>query len=135
MLFVELAEIYYNTVEFYLDKIAAFTFNLIRCNQERLVLLGMEFWCRLGSEELTRYYYDQQQKSKETNFCKYFFSQYFKELREIVDTFIVKADIQDEDDSWNPSKASCYILVNLVQLINTDSLHVITNEVKGNFII
>mmetsp|Transcript_11901 Transcript_11901/g.12259 ORF Transcript_11901/g.12259 Transcript_11901/m.12259 type:complete len:861 (+) Transcript_11901:22-2604(+) len=127
-LFIELAENYYDTIAFYLDKIAMYTFNLIKCNDERLSLLGFEFWCRLGSEELTRFNIE---KERKISACKYYFQSNFSTLKEVIDKFIVfPQESEDLDDEWNTSKASCYILVILVQVISTESLDVITKEIR-----
>lgn len=95
--------------------------------------MGFEYWCRLGTEELAKF---KQDKEKNTMTCKYFFQKYYKFLREIIDKFIVLDGKQEDlEDDWNTSKASCYLLVILVKVCNTESVDSIINEIKGMFIL
>lgn len=128
-LFIELAENYYDLVQEYLDKISSFTFSLINCNNERLVILSFEFWCRLGNEELVKY---KLEKEKKTTLCKYYLKQNSKVILEIIDKFIVlTSNNEDLEDEWNTSKACCFLLVILVQVCDSQTVETLINEVKG----
>lgn len=128
-LFIELAETYYQTISFYEEFLSNFSFSMINSNDERLCLMGFEYWCRLGSEELTRFTLD---KERNTKTCQFYYQKYYAKLKEVVDRFIVLPnDREDLEDDWNYSKASCYILVILVQVCNLSSVEEIIQDVKG----
>ena len=124
--FIEIAENYYDCIELYLDKISVFTFIMISSKIERLKLMGFEFWCRIGSEELDRFKLKNNKKN-----CKFYFQTYFEKLKNIIDMYIYKYSNDENDDEWNVSKASCYLLVILVQVINQESYEEIINSIKG----
>lgn len=129
--FIELAESYYITISFYEEFLSNFSFSMINSNDERLCLMGFEYWCRLGSEELSRFKSD---KEKNTKTCQYYYQKYFSKLKEVVDRFIVLPnDREDLEDDWNYSKASCYILVLMVQVCNMTSVEEIIQEIKGKY--
>ncbi len=79
-IFIEISENYYDTFELYHDKISSFTFVIIGSNSERLRILGLEFWCRLGTEELERH-----KNNKKHNPCRFYFQAYFSKLKEITE--------------------------------------------------
>lgn len=107
---------------------ADFTFNLIKSNDERLCLMGFEFWCRLGTEELNKLNLD---KERKTQNCKYYFETFYSTLKEIIDKFIVLNSKEDLEDDWNTSKASCFILVILVKVCSSEKVDSISSEIKG----
>ena len=130
--FIELAESYYYTVSFYDEFLSNFSFSMINSNDERLCLMGFEYWCRLGSEELNKLKLDKEKNQKN---CQFYLQKYFGKLKEIVDRFIVPSkDNEDLEDDWNYSKASCYVLVLMVQICNMNSVEEIINEIKGKLI-
>jgi hypothetical protein len=130
--FIELAENYYNVVGLYLDKICPFTFSLMNCNEERLIILGFEFWCRLGNEELNKYKLSQTKNNQ--NLCKYYFQQNSKNILEYIDKYIVlPPGKEDLEDDWNPSKSSCYILVILVQVCEMSVIEGLCEEIRSKF--
>ena len=130
-IFIELAENYYYTIDFFIKEISSFSFVLIGGNVKSLALLGLEFWCRLASEEANKVKNDLEKKLKSS---KGYLQLYFDQLYEIIDKFLVIMD--DDDDEWNVSKASCYLLVLLVKTVNENSLLKITKDVEGkNFLI
>jgi hypothetical protein len=94
--------------------------------------MGFEYWCRLGSEELNKLKLDKEKNQKN---CQFYLQKYFGKLKEIVDRFIVPSkDNEDLEDDWNYSKASCYVLVLMVQICNMTSVEEIINEIKGKLI-
>lgn len=125
-IFIELAENYYYTIDFFIQQISTFTFILIGGNAKSLVLLGLEFWCRLGSEESNKVKTDMEKKLKTS---KGYFQLYFEQLYEIISKFIAVDD--EDDDEWNVSKAACFLLVSLVKTINDVSLRKITKDIEG----
>ena len=111
-IFIEIAEHYYDTFELYHENVASFTFVIIGSNSERLRILGLEFWCRLGTEELERH-----KNSKKNVPCRFYFQAYFIKLKEIIEYLILGKQNEDEEE-WNSSKASSFILSILVQVID-----------------
>lgn len=125
--FIEIAENYYDTVEFYLDQIASFTLLMIQSNNERLRILGFEFWCRLGSEEVER------MKANRKSFpCRFYLQSYFLKLLDVINVFILPKQGDDDDDEWNTSKASCFVLVSLSQVINLQLYETVCNSIREN---
>ena len=124
-IFIEIIENYYDVFEPYHDKMASFVFLMIESQSERLRIMGFEFWCRLGSEELER------SKNRRKNYaCKFYFQAYFEKLKLIIEKFILPKKADEEEDEWNTSKASCYLLVVLVQVINAESFETIVAGIK-----
>jgi len=127
-IFIELAENYYDAIGDYLDKISSFTFSLISCNNEKLVILCFEFWCKLGGEEVSK---QKQEKEKKVSLCKYYLKQAAPQIKEIIDKNIVLPQgKEDLEDDWNTSKASCYLLVLLVQVCDIVIVETLIGEVK-----
>lgn len=125
--FIEVAENYYDCIELYLNKISMFTFNMISTNNQRLKLLGFEFWYRLGSEELERY-----QRISNKKVCKMYFQSYYYKLKELIESYIVSNTKDDIDnDEWNTSKAACSLLIILVQVIKEDNYRELVEVIKG----
>ena len=129
--FIEISENYYDCVEYYLDKISVFTLFMISTKNERLKLLGFEFWYRLGIEELER-----SKMIINKRVCKLYFQSYYYKLKEVIDNNILSSNIDsDNEDEWNSSKASCSLLVILVQVIKEDLFNDLISGIKGKFII
>lgn len=127
--FLEFAENYYDAVGAYLDQISSFIFLMIASRNQKLRLMGLEFWCRLGSEELER----AKNKLRIKNYLsKYYLQLHFSKLFQIIDFLIrPETDIECEDE-WTESKACCYILTILVQVVDTGSFDVMANHIKSN---
>lgn len=125
--FIEIADNYYDIVELYMDKIFRFTYLLISNNNERLKILGFEFWFKLGNEELERV------KSKGRQICKYYFQSQFETLIDIIDKNIVSKLADETEDEWTSSKASRNILVILTQVVNQNSYEQIITTIKSKF--
>ena len=126
---IEIAENYYDTVGFYLDKIAGFTIFLIDSNIERLKILGFEFWCRLGTEEADRV----KHKSINKGHPKYYIQPYFEKLKNIIEKNILPKSTDDLEDDWNSSKASCFILSKIVQVIDNTNFENICLQIRELF--
>lgn len=130
--FLEFAENYYDAVGIYLDRISPFTFLLISSNNQKLRLMGFEFWCRLGTEELDRV----KNKLNLKNYAsKGYLQSSFEKLFAVIDSNILPTSSEDLDDEWTESKACIYILVILVQVIDTKLFSIISNTIVGKPII
>ncbi len=107
---------------------------------ERLALLAFEFWCSLGDEEASRFKNEfthnlsvisgMPTSSTGVKANKKYFSTYYTQLIEIVLLFIGSSE-EDEDDSWNMSKASAYVLHILVQIIDSELMGKILNYIEA----
>lgn len=128
--FLEFAENYYDAVGIYLDRITPFTFLLITSNNEKLRLMGFEFWCRIGTEELDRV----KNKLNLKNYTsKGYLQSNFERLFSVIYSNILPTSSDDHDDEWTESKACIYILVILVQVIDIKNFNLITETIIGKF--
>lgn len=129
--FLEFAENYYDVVDVYLDRITPFTFLLISSNNQKLRLMGFEFWCRLGTEELDR----SRNKLNIRNYTsKGYLQSNFERLFSVIDSNILPINSEDHDDEWNESKACVYILVILVQVVEVKYFSIITEAIVSKYI-
>lgn len=126
--FLELAENYYDTVELYLEQISSFTFLMISSGIQRLRLMGLEFWCRLGNEELERCKNKLRSKSY---YSKYYLQKHFSKLFQIIETLIQPETDNESEDEWTESKASIYILIILVQVVEIGSFEILVSYIKS----
>jgi hypothetical protein len=97
-------------------------------SNEKLCLLGYEFWCSIAGEEIKRY--KQLQEGTVKPVLKSYLSQYYQQLIELILVYINKED--DDMESWSVSKACSYIMHILVQLINSDIMKKIGEYIENN---
>jgi hypothetical protein len=110
---------------------------------ERLTLFSFEIWCSLGDEELNR------SKSESVTFSlkeggievpkkslkksHKFFHALFDQLFDVCINYINIENINEEEDTWDISKACNYILGIIVQLVDTEKIDKVLNYVFVNF--
>jgi hypothetical protein len=112
-------------------------------SNERLSLFSFEIWCSLGDEELNR--------SKSENFTyslkegvvevpknsfkksHKFFHALFDQLFDVCINYINIENENEEEDTWDISKACNYILGIIVQLVESEKIDKVLTYVINNF--
>ena len=92
-IFIDIARLYYNTLENYIEKIFAFSVSIIEEDVESNKILCMEIWVTIGLEEDYRLNVINQVKKP----CFGFLQKYHSQLSKLCLKFIVTEDYYNED--------------------------------------
>ncbi len=92
-IFIDIARIYYNTLENYIDKIFNFSMSIIQEDEESNKILCMEIWVTIGTEEDYRLNVINQIKKP----CFGFLQKYHVQLSQLCLKFIVTEDYYTEE--------------------------------------
>lgn len=103
-----------------------------------MALLGYEFWCTIGEEDVNRFKstYTKDNLNEEHVWqknCRNMLKTYFQQLIELIFANINPVDEEEEEhEVWSLSKASTYILHLLVEVIDEQSMDNILKYIESN---
>ena len=115
-IFIDIARIYYNTLENYIDKIFNFSVSIIQDDEESNKIFCMEIWVAIGNEEDFRLNVINQVKKP----CFGFLQKYHVQLSQLCLKFIVTEDYYN--DEYTISVESFFLLSIMSRTCKNDFL-------------
>jgi len=122
-IFIDIARIYYNTLENYIDKIFNFSMSIIQEDEESNKILCMEIWVTIGTEEDYRLNVINQIKKP----CFGFLQKYHVQLSQLCLKFIVTEDYYTEE--YTISVESFFLLSIMSRTCKNDFLKNMINYI------
>ena len=149
LLFIEMFSIssYYDYIEDFFVQIMKFSFSIFEKYKEsndKLALFGLEIICSIGDEEVSRSNFEYINITRiGTEFAldkksKGYFSKISTDLQNLIEKNVKLSEEDDEEGTWNISKACLYILNLMVQIIDSKTIgkfyENLVKEIKNNSI-